>query len=117
MTSDPSTASSRADRYLSVDLERVTQTRRDRLRSGAFATFMNFVVIWPGGMVEPKDPANVIVTRRSDGVAVATFEHEYLFEAARHRDSIRDRLSTEQIFDLCRELQIDIGQVGTPQDG
>ena len=37
--------------------------------------------------------------------------HEYLVEAVRHRNSVRERLSTEQVFDLRRDLRIDVGQV------
>jgi hypothetical protein len=66
---------------------------------------------------EAKDPAEVIVIRRSDGATLATFHHDYLAEAVNHRDSLCDRLRTEHIFDMCRELGIDMMQVGPPQDG
>jgi hypothetical protein len=66
---------------------------------------------------EAKDPAEVIVTRRTDGSTLARFHHDYLTEAINHPDSLSDRLRSQQIFDMCRELSIDIGQVGPAQDG
>jgi hypothetical protein len=97
-------------------LEAIPRSRAARWRSTLWARALNFNPLEWLGFTEPKDPHAVVVQRRSDGATVATFEHEYLVDAITHRDSIVERLDSEQIFDVCRELSIDVSQVGTPQD-
>lgn len=63
---------------------------------------------------EPKEPTLLHVLRRTDDVVLTTYEHDYLFAAVSHRDTLVERLKTEHIYDLCRDLGLDINLVGTP---
>lgn len=65
---------------------------------------------------EPKEPTLVAVTRKCDGETLTTFDHAWLVEAIQHRDDLDQRLQTQHIFDVCRQLSIDIGRIGTPVD-
>ncbi len=105
-----------AARYLAVHLEPLPVSRRARLGHRAWA-----VAFWllPAPLdwlsdPEPKVPTRLLITRRCDGAILATFDHDHLTAAIAHRDDLSRRLQTMHIFDVCRQVSIDVGQVGTP---
>lgn len=110
-------AASIAARYLAVRVEEAQPSRWARLGHRAWALvywLLPAVLDWLLG--PPKDPSRLQVTRRCDGAILATFDHEHLTEAIVHRDDLSERLQSSHIFDVCRQLGIDIGRVGTPAD-
>jgi hypothetical protein len=65
---------------------------------------------------EPRDPTKLVVSRRSDHAALVTFDYDRRLPVVNHRDELVERFGSQHIFDVCRELGIDIGQVGAPTD-
>jgi hypothetical protein len=59
----------------------------------------------------PKRLTDVVVYRHDTGETVVRYRYRYLGPATAHVQSLLARLGKTHVFDFCRELGIDIGQV------